>query len=151
MPVRHLLSRKSRTFVAKMQEAVSYKAQIAHILEDEKQFLDPLFTATRLAARLGVPNYTLSRILHHTYGMNYTRIVHHLRVQEAMRLLKDRRYDPYSIDDIGMMSGFHNRQSFFAAFKRSTGFTPDKLRTAAKDECALQTKEHTHSSTHHAT
>ena len=45
-----------------------------------------------------------------------------------MRHLKDKRFAPYSIDDIGLMVGFRNRQSFFSAFKKVSGTTPEKYR-----------------------
>ena len=60
--------------------------------------------------------------------MSYSDIVHTYRIQDAVRYLKDRRFALYSMDDIGTMVGFRNRQSFFAAFKKATGTTPDKFR-----------------------
>lgn len=106
----------------------SYKAQIDRILIKEKRYKDASFSANRLAEELGIPVYKLSKILKATYGMSYTDIVHTYRIQDATRHLKDRKFAPYTVDDIGAFVGFGNRQSFFNAFKRMTGTTPDFYR-----------------------
>ena len=105
-----------------------YKKSIDAILIKGKSYLDPDFSAQQLADRLGISAFALSRLLKATYGMSYTGIVHSHRIQDAMRHLQDKRIAPYSVDDIGMMVGFKNRQSFFSAFKKATGTTPEKYR-----------------------
>lgn len=105
-----------------------YKARINEILIQEKQYKDPEFSASKLAERLGVSVFRLSRILKAEYGMTYTAIVHEQRMQDAMRHLKDPRYAPFTVDDIGTMVGFRNQQSFFEAFRRATGTTPMQYR-----------------------
>ena len=106
----------------------TYKESIDAILIKRKGYLAPEFSAQQLAEQLGISAFTLSRILKTSYGMSYSDIVHTYRVQDAKRPLKDKRFAPYSIDDIGMMVGFKNRQSFFTAFKKATGTTPEKFR-----------------------
>ena len=106
----------------------SHKEQIDHLLIAEKNYENPEFSAQQLAEKLGVSAFQLSRILKAEYGMSYADIVHTHRIHHAMRYLKDRRFAPYSVDDIGTMVGFRNRQSFFNAFKKVAGTTPDKYR-----------------------
>ncbi|MBR1666654.1 MAG: AraC family transcriptional regulator [Bacteroidaceae bacterium] len=105
-----------------------YKESIDHILIKEKRYRDPNFSAQRLAEMLGVSAFKLSRILKAVYGLSYAEIVHTYRIQDAQHHLKDRRLAPYSINDICAMVGFKNRQSFFDAFKKATGTTPDRYR-----------------------
>ena len=111
-----------------MNKQDSYKERIDAILIKGKGYLEPDFSAQQLAEQLGVSAFALSRMLKAIYGKSYSDIVHTYRVQEAKRHLKDKRYAPYSIDDIGAMVGFKNRQSFFTAFKKVTGMTPEKFR-----------------------
>jgi AraC-like DNA-binding protein len=111
-----------------MDKLDTYKESIDAILIKGKGYLAPDFSAQQLAERLGVSTFALSRMLKAIYGKSYSEIVHAYRVQEAERHLKDKRYAPYSIDDIGALVGFKNRQSFFAAFKKATGTTPEKFR-----------------------
>ena len=120
--------RKKRNFVLTMEETKAYKNIIDHVIRVEKKYRDPDFSACKLAERLGIRSYTLSRIIKSEFGVTYTDIVHTLRVHDAMRHLKDKRFSPYTVDDIGVMVGFCNRQSFFSAFKKATGMTPEKYR-----------------------
>lgn len=121
---------KILNFVAEMTQIVSYKENIDAILIKGKGYLFPDFSAQQLAERLGISPFTLSRVMRAEYGMSYTDVVHARRIQDAMRYLKDKRFAPYSIDDIGEMVGFKNRQSFFSAFKKLTGTTPERFRQA---------------------
>lgn len=111
-----------------MDKANTYKDLIEEILIRGKRYRDPDFSARKLAEALGVSSFQLSRIIKATYGISYADIVHSFRIQDAMRHLKDKRFTPYSIDDIGLMVGFRNRQSFFSAFKKVSGTTPEKYR-----------------------
>ena len=111
-----------------MGKQESYKESIDAILIKGKGYLEPDFSAQQLAERLGISAFTLSRLLKAISGKSYSDIVHAHRIQDATRHLKDKRFAPYSVDDIGMMVGFKNRQSFFTAFKKLIGMTPDKFR-----------------------
>ena len=111
-----------------MDKLETYKERIDAILIRGKGYLAPDFSAQQLAEEMGISAFALSRLLKTIYGMSYSDIVHTYRIQDAMRHLKDKRFAPYSIDDIGAMVGFKNRQSFFSAFKKATGTTPEKFR-----------------------
>ena len=111
-----------------MEKLETYKESIDAILIKGKGYLVPDFSAQQLAEQLGISIFSLSRLLKAIYGKSYSDIVHARRIQDATRHLKDKRFAPYSVDDIGMMVGFKNRQSFFTAFKKLIGMTPDKFR-----------------------
>ena len=113
-----------------MEGQDNYKEWIDSILIQGKGYCDPTFSATRLAEKLGLSPFQLSRILKAEYGMSYSELVHLYRIHDAMRHLRNKRFAPYSIDDIGAMVGFNNRQSFFSAFKKVAGSTPEKFRHA---------------------
>lgn len=115
-------------FVAEMDKLETYKERIDAILIRGKGYLAPDFSAQQLAEEMGISAFALSRLLKTIYGMSYSDIVHAHRIHDATKHLKDKRFAPYSIDDIGMMVGFKNRQSFFTAFKKATGTTPEKFR-----------------------
>lgn len=104
------------------------KGKIDEILIRGKRYRDPRFSAGELAEMLGVSGWKLSRIVRKEYGMGYAEVVHGYRIKEAMRHLRDRRFAAYSVDDIGEMVGFGNRQSFFSAFKKIVGMTPERYR-----------------------
>ena len=53
-----------------------------------------------------------------------TRYVNKFRIEEAMTLLTDKRYQDLNMEEISDMVGFANRQSFYASFYRINGITP---------------------------
>lgn len=112
-----------------MSGKTTYKERIIEILIKKKMYRNPDFSAGKLAEMLGVPNYKLSRALQAEMGASYSDLVLERRVEEAKKLLLNERYSAYTIDDIGVMVGFKNRQSFFDAFKKYGGMTPEKWRT----------------------
>lgn len=111
-----------------MDKKDTHKKLIDALLIRKKRYSDPNFSAKQLGEELGVSASQLSRILKNEYAMGYTDIVHFYRIQDAMHHLKDKRFAPYSIDDIGALVGFKNRQSFFSAFRKVSGTTPEKYR-----------------------
>lgn len=111
-----------------MDNMESYKVRINNILVFQKKYQDPEFSAKLLAEELGISVFKLSRILKTEFGKAYTDIVHAHRIQDAKRYLMDHRFVDYTVDDIGTLVGFNNRQSFFLAFKKVAGTTPERFR-----------------------
>jgi AraC-like DNA-binding protein len=60
--------------------------------------------------------------------MNYTSFVNKYRIEEAMTILVDKRYQELRMEEVSDMVGFANRQSFYASFYRVVGITPRDYR-----------------------
>jgi AraC-like DNA-binding protein len=60
--------------------------------------------------------------------MNYTSFVNKYRIDEAMSILVDKRYQDLRMEEVSDMVGFANRQSFYASFYRVVGITPREYR-----------------------
>ena len=56
------------------------------------------------------------------------RMMDKLRIDEAMSILVDKRYQYLTIEEVSDMVGFGNRQSFYASFFRLKGITPRQYR-----------------------
>lgn len=111
-----------------MKEKERYKEQIDRILISKKSYRVASFSAAQLAEMTGMSIYKMSRVMKAEYGMSYADVIHEYRIEDAKRLLKDNSYATHTVDEIGILVGFSNRQSFFSAFKRITGCTPQKFR-----------------------
>ena len=81
-----------------------------------------------VAAMLGVGRRTLSAVLKREWNGNFCSFVSDLRLAEAERLLRLRRYARFSAEQIGLMVGFASRQSFYPHFKSKYGCTPIEYR-----------------------
>ena len=94
----------------------------------EKLYRDPNYTARQLATDLRTtPRYVAAAIARHT-GNNYNALVNHYRLRDACRRLAQARYACYTVEEIGLMSGFSSRQAFYTAFRRVFDGTPLQYR-----------------------
>ena len=123
----------------KTKNAAPYRSLIRPELADElydkimaivvlqKKYKDPNYTAKKLAEELQTNTRYLSAVINSRFGMNFSCLLNECRVKEALHLLVDKRYVDKNIGEISTMVGFASRQSFYAAFFKTIGETPDWL------------------------
>ncbi len=104
------------------------RQEIEHILVYQKKYKDKDFSCRRLAAELQVNTRYVSVVLREAFGMNYSQLVNHLRIEEAKVLLHDPEMQQLRMEDVGDMVGFLTRQSFQLTFSRMVGMTPLQYR-----------------------
>lgn len=104
------------------------KERILDVLVMQKKYKDSSYSAKQMAEDLGTNTRYISAVMNVRFHMNYTSFVNKYRIEEAMSILQDRRYRDLSIEEVGDMVGFANRQSFYASFYRITGTTPRDYR-----------------------
>ena len=108
------------------------KAKIVTELVVKQKFKDPHYTAAQLAEELDTNTRYISAVVRVRFHTTFTNLVNKMRVEEAMFLLADSRYNELSIEEIGSMAGFLHRQSFHTAFTRFAGTTPNAFRQEHK-------------------
>lgn len=100
------------------------KEKILNIILIQQRYKDKNYSAKQLAEDLGTNTRYISAVVSVRFHMNYTSFVNKFRIEEAMALLVDKRYQDLNMEDISDMVGFSNRQSFYASFYRINGVTP---------------------------
>ena len=110
----------------KMMDEMQEK--IMNIIVMQKKYRDKDFSAKRLAEELGTNTRYISAVVNVRFHMNYTSFVNKYRIDEAMTILVDRRFQDLRIEEVSDMVGFANRQSFYASFFRVMGMTPRDYR-----------------------
>ena len=108
--------------------------KILNIIVVQKKYRDPEYSAKKLANELKTNTRYLSAVINCRFGMNYSCLLNEYRIKEAQFLLVDKRYQDKTIEEISVMVGFANRQSFYAAFYRIMGETPNSYRRRASLE-----------------
>ena len=131
----------------KQEKNAAYRSLIRAELADElyekilniiiigKRYRDKSFSAKELAKELGTNTRYISAVINSRFGTNFSCLINEYRIKEAQHKLTDKRFSDMTIEEIGTMVGFANRQSFYAAFYRIAGETPNNYRkkhTAAK-------------------
>lgn len=108
--------------------------KIMNIIVVQKKYRDPDYSAKMLAKELETNTRYLSAVINSRFGMNYSCLLNEYRIREALHLLTDKRYASKNIEDISSMVGFSNRQSFYAAFYKNMGETPNGYRKKHADK-----------------
>lgn len=104
------------------------KEKILNIVVMQKKYKDKNYSARLLAQDLGTNTRYISAVVNVRFHMNYTSFVNKYRIEEAMSILVDKRYQDLRIEEVSDMVGFANRQSFYASFFKITGITPREYR-----------------------
>ena len=110
----------------KMMDEMQEK--IMNIIVMQKRDRDKDYSAKKLAEELGTNTRYISAVVNVRFHMNYTSFVNKYRIDEAMTILVDKRYQELRMEQVSDMVGFSNRQSFYASFFRVVGVTPREYR-----------------------
>jgi AraC-like DNA-binding protein len=102
--------------------------KIMNIVVMQKKYRDKDYSAKRLAEDLGTNTRYISAVVNVRFHMNYTSFVNKYRIEEAMTILVDKRYQDLRMEEVSDMVGFANRQSFYASFFKIMGITPREYR-----------------------
>ena len=104
------------------------KEKILNIIVMQKKYKDKDYSAKRLAEDLGTNTRYVSAVVTVRFHMNYASFVNKYRIEEAMSILVDKRYQDLRMEEVSDMVGFANRQSFYASFYKIMNMTPREYR-----------------------
>ncbi len=102
--------------------------KILNIIVIEKRYRDKDFSAKSLATELETNTRYISAVINSRFNTNFSCLVNEYRIKEAMHRMTDKRYADMTIEEIGKVVGFANRQSFYASFYRIMRETPNDFR-----------------------
>ena len=102
--------------------------KILNIIVIEKRYRNKEFSAKELASELGTNTRYISAVINSRFNTNFSCLINEYRVKEALHRMTDKRYLDLTIEEIGTLVGFANRQSFYASFYRIMGETPNSYR-----------------------
>lgn len=102
--------------------------KILNMVVVEKKYRDPSFSAKELAKKLNTNTRYISAVINSRFNMNFSCLLNEYRIKEALHRMVDKRYAEETIEEISAAVGFYNRQSFYAAFYRIMGETPNSYR-----------------------
>ncbi len=108
--------------------------ELQRLFVDEKVYLNQDLSLNELAKMLGTSKTTLSHTINMRMNRNFPTLLNEYRIEEAVRLLTDKKTGSYKMEVIGEMCGYRNRQVFHSAFKRETGLTPVQFRELMTNE-----------------
>jgi AraC-like DNA-binding protein len=101
-----------------LRHAVDHYLRRCFSLEDTPR-------VSELAALLGMTREKLSRDFAAAYGVALSSYLKHRQLRQAERLLES---SALSTTRIGYLAGFGTRRTFYRAFRRVRGMSPDEYR-----------------------
>ena len=104
------------------------KDRILEVIVMKKKYKHKDYSAKKLAEDLATNTRYISAVVNVKFHMNYTSFVNKFRIEEAMAILVDRRYQDLRMEEVSDMVGFANRQSFYASFYKLMKMTPREYR-----------------------
>lgn len=112
-------------------EQAQAQALLARMRAERLYAADDLSLAS-LAARLGLPEYRLRRLINQQLGhRNFNAFVNGLRLDDACAALADPAQRDTPVLSIALEAGFQSVGPFNRAFKAATGLTPSEFRRQA--------------------
>ena len=105
------------------EEAKRIIFDLEKVMTEKELFRNPNLKVGDLAREIGVPGHQLSRVLNDYVQKNFTLFVNEYRVNAACKMLTDQTN--FTIEAIGDEVGFNSKSTFFAAFKKIKGLTPN--------------------------
>jgi len=126
---------KKQSTYSSLKESVKIDIvnKIIKLMKDEKLYLQYDLTLEKLAVILKKNKIYISQSLNKKLKKNFTRFINEYRIEEAMKLLKNREYNIYTMEYIANKVGFRSANTFFRAFKKFTGKTPLNFQKHAQE------------------
>ncbi|MGA0601964.1 helix-turn-helix domain-containing protein [Caulobacter sp. KR2-114] len=110
-------------------EDLALVADLQRAMAVERLYRQENLTIGQLAARQGLPEYRLRRLINQGLGhRNFNSFLNGYRIAEARAALADRGQDAVPILTIALDAGFASLGPFNRAFKAETGLTPSAWR-----------------------
>lgn len=117
-----------KTHVMTPKLVKKYMLELLTVMKEEKPYLDPNMTVTKLAKRLGVSKEHISQTINQCFYMNFNQFLNKYRIEEAKERLKDPKESQYVVFKIALDVGFNSKSTFNTAFKKFTGMNPSQYR-----------------------
>lgn len=104
-------------------------ATLLKTMDEQKPYLDPQLSLSRLAKLLDISPNLLSQIINQEAQVNFHDFVNSYRVQEFIE--KASKNKNFSLLALALDSGFNSKSSFNNIFKKQKGVTPSKFLSKA--------------------
>ncbi len=97
------------------------------LIEKEQLFLNHSFSLKLLSEKSGLSPHHISQILNEEHNKTFFELSNYYRITEAKKRLRDTD-DFIKIEQLAYDLGYKSKSTFFSAFKKATGLTPQGYR-----------------------
>ncbi|WP_289665319.1 helix-turn-helix domain-containing protein [Flavobacterium panacagri] len=109
-----------------------YFQKLELLCQEEHIYNDSTLNREKVAEKLGISPGYLSQIINTVTGDNFANYINQYRVEAVKEMISNPEYENYNLLAMGLESGFTSKTTFYKAFKKVTGLTPNEYKNASK-------------------
>ncbi|WP_228379121.1 helix-turn-helix domain-containing protein [Chryseobacterium piperi] len=109
-----------------------YFQKLELLCKDEHIYTDSTLNREKVAEKLGISAGYVSQIVNTITGDNFAHYINQYRVEAVKEMISNSEYDNYTLLTMGLESGFTSKTTFYKAFKKVTGQTPNEYKNTSK-------------------
>ncbi|MDO6769344.1 MULTISPECIES: helix-turn-helix domain-containing protein [Cellulophaga] len=109
-----------------------YYIKLEALCKNHQIYRDSTLNREKVAEKLGISSGYVSKLVNTITGKNFANYINYYRVEAVKEMILDSEFKNYSLLAIGLESGFTSKTTFYNAFKKATGMTPNAYRKAHK-------------------
>nr|WP_322623733.1 helix-turn-helix domain-containing protein [uncultured Flavobacterium sp.] len=109
-----------------------YFQKLELLCKEQHIYTDSTLNREKVAEKLGISAGYVSQIVNTITGDNFANYINQYRVEAVKQMISDAEYENYNLLDMGLESGFTSKTTFYKAFKKVTGKTPNEYKNTGK-------------------
>ena len=109
-----------------------YFQKLELLCKDQHIYTDSTLNREKVAEKLGISAGYVSQIVNTITGDNFAHYINQYRVEAVKEMISDPEYKNYTLLTMGLESGFTSKTTFYNAFKKVTGLTPNEYKNTIK-------------------
>ena len=109
-----------------------YFQKLELLCKDQHIYTDSTLNREKVAEKLGISAGYVSQIINTITGDNFANYINQYRVEAVKEMISNSEYENYNLLAMGLESGFTSKTTFYKAFKKVTGQTPNEYKNTSK-------------------
>ena len=109
-----------------------YFQKLELLCKEQHIYTDSTLNREKVAEKLGISAGYVSQIVNTITGDNFANYINQYRVEAVKEMISNSEYENYNLLTMGLESGFTSKTTFYKAFKKVTGQTPNEYKNTSK-------------------
>lgn len=109
-----------------------YFQELELLCKEQHIYTDSTLNREKVAEKLGISPGYLSLIVNTITEDNFANYINSYRVEAVKEMISNSEYENYNLLSMGLESGFTSKTTFYKAFKKVTGQTPNEYKNTNK-------------------
>ena len=109
-----------------------YFQKLELLCKEQHIYTDSTLNREKVAEKLGISAGYVSQIVNTITEDNFANYINQYRVEAVKEMMSNSEYENYNLLTMGLESGFTSKTTFYKAFKKVTGQTPNEYKNTSK-------------------